>query len=432
MNWKSEWKTLVGIVAVFLICYFLPVGWARFDNAVSEMFYLVNDYAKMHMLLSLVPAFFIAGAISVFIGQASVIKYFGPQAPKLLSYSIASISGIILAVCSCTILPMFAGIYSMGAGIGPAFTFLYSGPAINVLAIVWTARILGLEIGVARTVSAILFAIIVGLLMAWFFHRKDKQRASLNLVMPSQDNMRPLWQNSLYIASLVGILIFANWSRPGESFGLWNLIYSIKWFITGLLSLGLAVMLVLWFKVKWHGLTLIVIITLILALAVPTQPTLVFVTGMIGLSVVISRDKGEAGEWFAATWGFAKRILPLLLIGIIISGLLLGRPGQEGLIPSIWVANAVGGNSISANFFASVVSGLMYFCTLTEVPIIQGLMGSGMGKGPALASLMAGPALSLPNMLILNSLVGTKKTFIYVLIVIILATIAGLIFGGIS
>jgi len=441
MNWKTEWKKLALIAGIFLACFYLPVGGARFDSAVMEALHLVKWYAREHVLLCLVPAFFIAGAISVFVSQASVMKYLGAKANKVLAYGVAAVSGTILAVCSCTVLPLFAGIYRMGAGLGPATAFLYSGPAINVLAIILTARVLGLEIGIARAVGAIVFSVVIGLLMHLIYRKEETEKANNQMAMPTPDVTRPLWKNGLYFASMVGILVFANWARSGdvravflccpggltaynvegtllntgtdevkildtkgqtiaipreqlrnmeevERTSLYERIYHSKWILVVLLLGGFATMVYFWFT------------------------------------------KDEIGEWVGASWGFGKQILPLLLFGVLIAGFLLGRPSHEGLIPTEWVNRAVGGNSLRANLFAAVAGAFMYFATLTEVPILQGLMGAGMGKGPALALLLAGPALSLPNMLVIRSVMGTQKTIVFVILVVIMATISGIAFGA--
>lgn len=429
MNWKTEWKHLAWIVVIFIGCYFLPVGSARFDNAVLEAFHLVKWYAQEHVLLCLVPAFFIAGAIGVFVSQASVMKYLGPEANKILAYGVASVSGTILAVCSCTILPLFAGIYRMGAGLGPATAFLYSGPAINVLAIVLTASVLGPTMGIARAVGAILFSVIIGLCMAFFFRNEEQQKPAVPIAMMDDEKIRPLWQNALYFFSMVGILVFANWGKPQSAEGLWAIIYSAKWFITSGFSLLFGVILVTWFGVRLWKVGLVAVLVAIAGIAVPDHPTIAFAIGFIGLSIITSMGSDELGQWFSTSWDFAKQILPLLLIGVLIAGALLGRVGNEGLIPSSWIAEAVGGNSLLANFFASFAGAFMYFATLTEIPILQGLIGSGMGQGPALALLLAGPALSLPNMLVIRSVIGTKKTIVFVCLVIVMATISGMIFG---
>ena len=387
---RSEFKKLLVIVGVFAAFYFLPVGSERFDKAVTESMLLAKDYAREHVLLCLVPAFFIAGAIAAFVRKASVMKYLGPKAPKVLAYGVASVSGSILAVCSCTVLPLFAGIHRMGAGLGPATAFLYSGPAINVMAIILTARVLGLELGVARAVGAVVFSIVIGVLMHLFFRKEELERAEANGAMfeQTEEPKRPLWKDSVYFASMVGILVFANWARGADDMGVWAAIYSAKWVITAVLLVGLAYMLLRWF------------------------------------------DKDELAGWVGETWTFAKQILPLLLGGVLVSGLLLGRPGHEGVIPSAWVERAVGGNSLAANFFAAVAASLMYFATLTEVPILQGLIGAGMGKGPALTMLLAGPAVSLPSMLVIRSVMGTKKTLVYLTLVIAMATLTGAVYGS--
>lgn len=429
MEWKTEWKYLLLIIGVFLACFYLPVGTERFDNAVLEAFHLVKWYAQEHVLLCLVPAFFIAGAIGVFVSQTSVMKYLGPAANKVLAYGVAAVSGTILAVCSCTILPLFSGIYRMGAGLGPACAFLYSGPAINVLAIVLTARVLGAEMGIARGVGAIAFSVIIGALMAIIFRKEEKEKVAMQMALPKEEVKHTLLQNGLYFASMVGILVFANWGKPQEATGAWASIYSAKWIITSGFAVALGLMLIVWFKMRAWKIGLIAVAVVGLALLFPGHPILPFTAGFVGLSVFTSTDKGEMGDWFSTSWDFAKQILPLLLFGVLIAGALLGRVGHEGLIPSEWVAKAVGGNSLQANFFASFAGAFMYFATLTEVPIVQGLVGSGMGKGPALALLLAGPALSLPNMLVINSVLGVKKTVTFVCLVIVMATFSGMFFG---
>lgn len=431
MEWKKEWKPLVLIVGIFLAAFYLPVGRPRFDNAMLEAFHLVKWYAQEHVLLCLIPAFFIAGAIGVFVSQASVMRYLGAKANKVLAYGVASVSGTILAVCSCTVLPLFAGIYRMGAGLGPATTFLYSGPAINALAIVLTARVLGMKMGIARAVGAILFSIIIGLLMHLIFRKEELEKSKVQMAMPDEDEEgRPLWQTGVYFGTMVVILVFANWGKAAETSGLWYNIYAAKWVITSLAALALAVELVVWFRLAWWKVVMAAIPTALLALLFPHEPMIPFAAAVIGLSTITSTDKGESGEWFSSSWGFAKQILPLLLFGVLVAGALLGRVGHEGLIPSHWISALVGGNSLWSNLFASVVGAFMYFATLTEVPILQGLIGNGMGQGPALALLLAGPALSLPNMLVIRSVMGTKKTVVFVLLVIVMATISGLLYGA--
>ncbi len=431
MLWKNEWKKLVLMVAVFLGCFYLPIGSERFGNAILESLHLAKWYTREHVLLCLVPAFFIAGAIAVFISQASVMKYLGARARKVLAYGVASVSGSVLAVCSCTVLPLFAGIYRMGAGLGPATAFLYSGPAINALAIILTARVLGLELGAARAIGAVLFSVVIGLCMHLIFRREEAEKTNTQLAMPEPEVVRPLWQVAIYFGAMVLILVFANWGKPSETASLWYTIYSAKWRITAFVAGLFTVIIILWLHLRWWHVLAASLPAIVLALAWPGMPMLSFAAGVLALSVLTSRDKGEAGDWFASTWGFAKQILPLLFIGVLVAGALLGRPGHEGLIPSIWVQWAVGGNSLWANLFAAVAGAFMYFATLTEVPILQGLIGSGMGKGPALALLLAGPALSLPNMLVIRSVMGTKKTTVYVSLVMAMATLSGIIYGAV-
>ncbi|GJM43741.1 MAG: permease [Gemmatimonadota bacterium] len=430
MSWKDEWKPLLAIVAIFLACFWLPVGSTRFDASVLEALHLVKWYAQEHVLLCLIPAFFIAGAIATFVSQASVMRYLGARANKVLAYSVASVSGTILAVCSCTVLPLFAGIYRRGAGLGPATAFLYSGPAINVLAIILTARVLGIELGAARAIGAIVFSVVIGLLMQFIF-RNDVEEVPVNT--PADGDAAPprsLAQDALYFASLVGILVFANWAPPAESTGPWSVVYTARWFITSAFALGLGAMLVAWFRAPGWQVLLSGVFVLGLAVVFPGAPMVPFVGAIVALSYLTSTADGELRDWFSSSWDFAKQILPLLLFGVLVAGALLGRPGHEGLIPGDWVSAAVGGNSVRANLFASVAGAFMYFATLTEVPILQGLLGAGMGKGPALALLLAGPALSLPNMFVIRSVLGTKKTLVYVSLVVVMATVTGILYGS--
>ena len=387
---KTEWKKALLIVGAFLAAYYIPFGHSRVQGAILEAFGMLQEYAREHVLFCLIPAFFIAGGISVFVSQASVIKYFGAQARKILSYGVASVSGAILAVCSCTVLPLFAGIYKRGAGIGPATTFLYSGPAVNILAIVLTARVLGWQIGLARALGAIIFSIVIGLLMAFIFRKEEI--GETNAVVPEAEaGERPLWKTGLYFLSMALILIFAAWGKPRESVGFWDAVYSIHWYLAGGFFVLLVLMLIFWFR------------------------------------------KDELKEWTSSTWTFSKMILPLLFGGVLVAGLLMGRPGANaGLIPPRYISGLVGGNSIFSNFFAAVVGALMYFATLTEVPILQGLIGGGMGQGPALALLLAGPALSLPNMIVIRRIMGTKKTLVFTSLVVFMATGTGMIFGAIT
>ncbi len=429
IDWTREWRPLAWMAAAFATFFWLPVGWPRFDGAVTEALALTRWYAREHVLLCLVPAFFIAGAIASFVSQAAVMKYLGPKAPKAVAYGVASVSGSILAVCSCTVLPLFAGIHRMGAGLGPATAFLYSGPAINVLAVVLTASVLGVKLGAARAVGAVLFALVVGGLMAVIFRRSEQNRVDAAMALPEPDGVRPLGQTAAFFAAQVAVLVFANWARPEDPAGLWFVIWRAKWWLTSASAVVLAVVLVRWYTLAAWKAAAVGLPTALLALARPEQPAMAFTAGVIGLAVVTARDRGELGEWFGASWGYAKQILPLLLGGVLVAGLLLGRPGHEGLIPSVWIEAAVGGNGVLATLFASAAGALMYFATLTEIPILQGLIGAGMGPAPSLALLLAGPALSLPNMIVIASVIGWRRTSVYVGLVVVMATVSGLLYG---
>ena len=429
IDWKGIWKPLTLIVTGFLLFFFLPIDSVRFSHSVIESLALAKWYAQEHVLLCLVPAFFIAGAVAVFVSQGSVMKYLGAGANKMLSYGVASVSGSILAVCSCTVLPLFAGIWKRGAGLGPAIAFLYSGPAINVLAIILTARILGPEIGAARAVGAVVFSIVIGLFMHLIFRKEEEAKVAAAIHMPAPEVDRPLWQTTLLFAAMVGLLVSATWGRPEQAGGFWSAVFAVKWLMAGGFAALLGVLMVRWMKVKTYKLIIAALTVLIPAVAFPRYPLIGFSIGLIAFVTLLTTTRGETESWFTASWDFAKQIMPLLLAGVLVAGLLLGRPGAEGLIPSPWISGLVGGNSLWANLFASVVGAFMYFATLTEVPILQGLIGAGMGKGPALALLLAGPALSLPNMLVIRSVLGTKKTIAFVALVVVMATISGLIFG---
>lgn len=446
MDAKKELKILFWIIIVFAAVFFMPLGNERFMTAIDATLDLAKWYAQEHVVLCLLPAFFIAGVIAVFVSQGSVLKYFGANAKKWLSYTIAAISGGILAVCSCTILPLFTSIYKRGAGLGPAIAFLYSGPAISILSIILTARILSIEMGIARMVGAIGFSVVIGLAMAFIFRKEEKakQEEQMNIVPPSEK--RPMWQTTFHFFTLVLILVFANWGAPAASDrGLWYFIFSYKWYIAGIFALMLCWSLVkiLRLRVLWVCVgAVLTIASAFLAGAFVSNAKLVplvpMVVGITLLSVILLFDKGdeENRDWAFSSWGFAKQILPLLAIGVVTAGFLLGSTHDStaiaGVIPNEWIEWAVGGNSLLSNFFASFTGAFMYFATLTEVPIIQGLLASGMGKGPALALLLAGPSLSLPNMLVIRGVMGTKKTIVYVVLVIIMATISGFVFGNLS
>ena len=438
MEQKKEFKILGWISAVFLFAFFMPIDSARFTEAILAMFDLAKWYAQEHVILCLLPAFFIAGVIAVFVSKGAVMKYFGAKAKKWVAYTVASLSGAILAVCSCTILPLFSSIHKRGAGLGPAIAFLYSGPAINILAIILTARILGFEMGVARVVGAVVFSIVIGSAMSLIYRKEEKAKREEQMSFPDIPEKRPMWQTAFHFFILVFILIFANWGEPGDGItsGIWYWLWAYKWHITSAFGLLLIYSLIAILKIKWLHVLLAVIATAASAF-LSSSPLIPMVVGIGALSVITLIDKNDEDnkEWTIASWEFAKQIMPLLAIGVLIAGFLLGSTHGEtaiaGIIPNEWIANLVGGNSLFSNFFASIVGAFMYFATLTEVPILQGLMAAGMGKGPALALLLAGPSLSLPNMLVIRGVIGTQKTLVYVALVVVMATASGLIFGAI-
>ncbi len=456
---RREIKILAWIIAIFGLMYYLPVEHERFRGAIMESLILAKWYAREHVILCLIPAFFIAGAIGVFVSQNAVMKYFGAKAKKWLSYSVASVSGTVLAVCSCTVLPLFGGIYMRGAGLGPAVAFLYSGPAINVLAIVLTARVLGWQLGVARALCAVVFSVVIGLLMHLIFLKEERAKAAQeqDVYMEEDEQERPLWQVALYFLSMVGVLVFANWAKPEEASGLWFAVFRMKWLLASAFAILLGLSLWRFFAVKAWMVAACSVPAALLALLLPGQPGLAFTAGAIGLAVLTTMAGPQMRDWRDQTWGFAKQIMPLLFMGVLAAGFFLGSPDSvdAGIIPNVWIQSLVGdsplpllsllGNSaetapgwlttiwpVWTNFFASITGALMYFATLTEVPILRGLLDSGMGQGPALALLLAGPALSLPNMLVINSILGPKKTLTFVALVVIMATISGIGFGLIA
>lgn len=432
---RKEFHKLAAMVGVFLVAYYIPLGSEKIQGAILEAFRLLQWYARNHTLACVVPALFIAGGIATFLSQAAVMKHLGPTSPKIVAYSVASVSGCILAVCSCSVLPIFAGIFGMGAGLGPACAFLYSGPAINILAIFLTARVLGFEIGLWRAVGSIVFAFIIGLMMAGIFFRSEKKKAE-GFVMPEEaKKARPLWKTVLYFLCMVLFLVFSDWYNPGDvtirmndgtsyqgnirydtrdviriqiyekegrttdqiitlqrsdiraieqADSLVIRIYRIKWYLAGLMFIAVAVMVVSWFT------------------------------------------REEFRQWMEATWGFAKLLVPLLFGGVFVVGFI------SYLLPEKQVAALVGDNGLFANFIASVVGACFYFATLTEIPVTQVLIKLGMAKGPVLALLLAGPALSIPSMLVINSVIGTKRNLVFIALVVVMSTIVGMIFGALS
>jgi uncharacterized membrane protein YraQ (UPF0718 family) len=430
-------KILAAMVAVFVVAYSLPLGNAKFQGALLEAFKLVQWYARNHTLACVVPALFIAGAIITFLSQASVVRYLGPNANKLAAYSVASVSGTVLAVCSCSVLPMFAGIYRLGAGLGPATAFLYSGPAINILAIFLTARVLGFPIGASRAAGAVVFAFLLGLIMAVVFQREDRAKSAAAMAVPEPPARgRAAWQTGLFMACMILFLVFSDWFNPGdavvhktdgtairgvllqetvdtrlmqvqqaggemragdrvevpksqiariEEVDSWVVrVHQVRWYLAG--AMGVAVALMAW---RWFG-----------------------------------RD--EVSEWMRNTWDFTKLLVPLLFGGVFIVGFV------GALLPDEQIGRLVGDNGLRSNFVASVVGALFYFATLTEVPVVQALTEHGMAQGPALALLLAGPALSLPNILVIRSVMGNAKTAVFCSLVVAMSMVVGMIYGAVA
>ena len=429
----KDWKKFAVLVGVFLVAYFLPLGSGTVTNAILEAFRLLQWYAVNHTLACVVPAMFIAGAISTFLSQASVMRYLGPKANRPLAYTVASVSGVVLAVCSCSVLPMFAGIYTMGAGLGPASAFLYSGPAINVMAIFLSARVLGLDLGAGRAIGAVAFAFIIGLLMAAIFRRSEQKRVEAAMQMPEPPHSpRRLWKTALYFLCMILLLVFSDWyntndvtitMKDGAVFAA-NVRYQTQdaldiqeYQADGRLSTDVrrlnladvaAVEPVPGFVMTVHGLKW-------------------YLAGAMGLAVLVMLwrwfSRNEVKQWMQATWDFGMMIVPLLFGGVFLTGFI------GALIPEKYVATLVGGDSLVSNFVAAFVGMIWYFATLTEIPIVEMLMRLGMGKGPALALLLAGPALSLPSILVIYKIIGFKKTFVFCALTVVMSTIVGWIFG---
>jgi uncharacterized membrane protein YraQ (UPF0718 family) len=430
-----EWKIFAALATVFVVAYVLPLGNPRIQEAIQEAFRLLQWYARNHTLACVVPALFIAGAIITFLSKDSVMRYLGASANPILAYAVASVSGCVLAVCSCSVLPMFAGIYQLGAGLGPASAFLYSGPAVNILAIFLSARVLGFSIGAGRFIGAVAFSVVIGLLMAAVFRKGERAKAEAALQMPEPEKpRRHIGKTALYLACMILFLVFSDWFNPGnvvvktsdgrefkavvihetkdairfqveEDLGsarsgdkitlpkteidemqeqlTWVLaVYRIRWYLAGLM--GLAVLIMAW---RWF-------------------------------------ERDEIREWMNNTWEFAKMLVPLLYGGVFIVGFV------SVLLPEKQVAQWVGDNSLGANLVASAIGTFWYFATLTEIPITQALMKLGMHKGPVLALLLAGPALSLPNIIVIRRVMGTRKTVVFILLVVVMSTIVGMFFGA--
>ncbi len=430
---KQEWKTFAWLAGIFLVAYFLPLGNPKISNAVLEAFRLLQWYAREHTLACVVPAMFIAGAISTFLSQASVMHYLGPNSPRLMAYTVGSVSGVILAVCSCSVLPMFAGIYTMGAGLGPASAFLYSGPAINVMAIFLSARVLGFDLGVARAVGAIVFAFIIGLLMALIFRRDEQKRLDIAMQMPEPPRpRRRLWQTTLYFLCMILFLVFSDWYNTNDvtirmKDGA-TLTANVRYKTTDALDIQE-------YQPDGSRSTVtrriaradIAEITPVPSLTMTIHGIKWYLAGAMGLAVLamlaawFTRD--EVKEWLHATWDFGKMIVPLLFGGVFVTGFI------GALLPEKYVATLVGGDSLRANFIASFIGMIWYFATLTEIPITEMLLRLGMGRGPALALLLAGPALSLPSILVIWRILGARKTLVFCALAVVMSTIVGLVFG---
>ena len=446
--WITAWKNCQGLlfgregkifllfVGIFLFAYYLPLGKPKVQEAVLESFMMLQAYARNHTLTCVVPALFIAGAIITFLSQASVMRYLGPTANKFMAYSVASVSGTILAVCSCSVLPMFAGIYTMGAGLGPASAFLYSGPGINILAIFLTARVLGFDLGLARVIGAVGFAFIVGLLMAFFFRKEEKEKAAAAMQLPPPEApRRPFWQTAVFFFSLVFFLIFAAWVTPRD--------------VTIHLTDGQQVQAVV-LEERSHDMIFQlsqdwesknkedqVVIPKERLQRLEREPTLTlavsqikfYLAGAILVLILLMLwrwfNQEEINEWLNNTWEFTKLLAPLLYGGVLVVGFI------SALIPAQYVASLVGDNSLSSNFIAAIIGAFWYFATLTEVPITQALVKMGMAPGPSLALLLAGPALSLPNMIVIGRVMGWKKTAVFCTIIVIISTFAGLFYGNV-
>ncbi len=432
---RKELRVLGWLTGVFLIVYYLPLSNATVQGAIQEAFKLLQWYIRNHTLACVVPAMFIAGAVTTFLSQQAVLRYLGPTSPKPLAYGVASVSGIILAVCSCSVLPVFAGIHHLGAGLGPATAFLYSGPAINILAIFLSARVLGLPIGIGRAVGAIVFSVVIGWLMAWFFRREEQARVqeALNLPEPEAPR-RPLWKTSLFFAGMVAFLVLSDWYNPGnvvvtttsgDSFRAVSLQETRDEYLYQL-------------EAPWNGQPVGAKVTLAkseIALIRHVETWVIWVhhrkwwfAGAVGLAVLLMAwrwlDPQEVSDWMSNTWDFSRQIVPLLFGGVFVVGFI------GALIPEAAVARLVGDNSLSANFVASVIGVFWYFATLTEIPICEALGKLGMHQGPMLTLLLAGPALSLPSILVLKSVIGWKKTLTFTALVVVMAALTGWAFGA--
>lgn len=444
MDTKKELKILFWMIVVYAAVFFMPLGNERFMTAVDATLDLAKWYAQEHVMLCLLPTFFIAGVIAVFVSQGSVLKYFGANAKKWLSYTAAAVSGSILAVCSCTILPLVYEYLQTGRRVRPCYSLSLFRPSHQYFIHHFDNPYFGCRDGCCTNGWSYRILRSDSLAMAFIFRKEEKAKQEEQMIIVPLLERRPMWQTSFHFFTLVLILVFVNWGAPfALDKGLWTFIFTYKWYITGVLALMLCWSLVRILKLRPLWVCAGVVITIVsvfLADALIAKAKLVplvpMVVGIASLSIILLFDKRneENREWALSSWGFAKQILPLLAVGVVTAGFLLGSTHDNtsiaGVIFNEWIEWAVGGNSLLSNFFASFTGVFMYFAALTEVPIIQGLLASGMGKGPALALLLAGPSLSLPNMLVIQGVMGTKKTIVYVALVIIMATISGFVFGN--
>lgn len=467
---NKEKLFLSGIVSVFLVAYFIPIGNLEIQGAIMDAFRMLQWYARYHTLACVVPAMFIAGAIATFLSKEAVLRHLGPKANKIEAYGVASVVGTVLAVCSCSVLPMFAGIYRIGAGLGPASAFLCSGPALNVMAIFLTARVLGFQLGIARTVAAIGMSLLVGILMAVIFHKSEEERIMTTMQMPEPvPSKRKLWQTALFLATMIAFLVFSDWSNPGTKVltidkgailtHLDNTVGKTEIVLPETIQLETSITQQTSGDMKFQIQNAIAGVNVLpkdiqknfqpgdqfLALTkdvstienrVPDHyrwSVVVYdhrwtICLFLGLGIIAMAwkwfDREELSDWMSQTWSFSKTIVPLLFGGVFVTGFV------TALLPAEIVANWVGGNGLKANFIASLVGSLWYFATLTEIPLLQALLGLGMGKGPALALLLAGPTLSLPSIIVIGRYLGFKKTTVFVGLVVVLSTIIGIVFGN--
>ncbi|TWU38209.1 permease [Novipirellula artificiosorum] len=437
MNTK-QLSILASLVGVFLFAYYVNFTSPEIQNAIHEAFYLLQWYVRYHTLACVVPAMFIAGAISVFFSKEAVLRHLGPNANKAEAYGVASISGTVLAVCSCSVLPMFAGIYRVGAGLGPASAFLYAGPAINVMAIFLTARVLGFDLGIARIIGSIVFAVIIGLIMSFLFRSDEEERTAAVMQLPDPPPAkRKFWQTSLFFVCMILFLVFSDWANPSQT----EIVKTDGTKINASVLIRTAQI----YRVQLQeplgdlpkGAKLLLDVKEISSEKDLTPENYKWVAwiyhhrwyfaGALFLAVLAMSwgwfDRQELADWMAETWSFSKSIIPLLFGGVLLTGFV------GALIPEEIVASWVGGDSFRANLVASMIGGMWYFATLTEIPILEALLGLGMGRGPALSLLLAGPALSLPSIAVIYSVIGFKKTLTFVALTIVMSTAVGMIFG---